>query len=131
MGSLQKAPNEQAEKGKIMHYKHKRTAKEKSTSFYLSKNLLEKLDFIADLEGQSRSVIVEMCVEFYMKGTNDETEFCRAKRKLYKKQRSTQRTRRRKAKKDIQLSQENEQSLFKTEERTEKQTAHPCDLQGV
>lgn len=35
-----------------MHYKHKRTAKEKSTSFYLAKDLLEKLDFVAQMEGQ-------------------------------------------------------------------------------
>lgn len=117
-----------------MHYKHKRTAKEKSTSFYLAKDLLKKLDFVADLEGQSRSVIVEACVEFYLKGKwDDETEFCRVKRKLYKKQRSAQRRKagRRKAKKDIQLSQENEQSLFKTQARAEKQTASAGDLYGV
>lgn len=118
-----------------MHYKHKRTAKEKSTSFYLAKTLLEKLDFVADLEGQSRSIIVEACVEFYLKGEWDnETEFERIKRKLYKKRkRSTQgrKAKRRKTKKNIQLSQKNEQSLFKTQIRTEKQTANPCDLQGV
>lgn len=118
-----------------MHYKHKRTAKEKSTSFYLAKSLLEKLDFVADLEGQSRSVIVEACVEFYLKGKwDDETEFCRVKRKFYKKRkRSTQRRKAsgRKAKKNIQLSQENEQSLFEAQARTEKQTTNPCDLQGV
>lgn len=115
-----------------MHYKHKRTAKEKSTSFYLSVDLLDKLDFIAELEGQSRSVIVEACVEFYLKGKwNDETEFCRVKRKLYKKQRATPRAKRRKTKKNIQFSQENEQSLFKESERAEKQTAFKSDLQGV
>lgn len=92
-----------------MHYKHKRTAKEKSSSFYLEKDLLEKLDFIADLEGQSRSIIVEMCIEFYMKGKwDDESEFCRLKRKFYKKKPKS-----RKNKKKIRFSQENEQSLFK------------------
>mgnify|MGYP002518052947 CR=1 FL=1 len=115
-----------------MHYKHKRTAKEKSTSFYLSVDLLKKLDFVAELEGQSRSVIVEACVEFYLKGKwNDETEFCRVKRKLYKKQRPAQRAKRRKTKKNIQFSQENEQSLFVPCEWTKEQTAFKSDLQGV
>lgn len=115
-----------------MHYKHKRTAKEKSTSFYLSVDLLDKLDFVAELEGQSRSVIVEACVEFYLKGKlNDETEFCRTKRKLYKKQARAPRAKRAQAKKNIQLSQENEQSLFAPCEWAKEQTAFKSDLQSV
>lgn len=97
-----------------MHYKTKRTAKEKSTSFYLSVDLLDKLNFVAELEGQSRSVIVETCVNFYLKGKNDETEFCRVKRRLYKKRarKAHSKAKRRQTKKAIQLSQKNEQSLF-------------------
>lgn len=92
-----------------MHYKRKRTAKEKSTSFYLKESLLEKIDLIADLEGQSRSIIVEMCIEFYLKGKwDDESEFFKFKRKFYKKPKSSGY----KKKKKIRFSQENEQSLF-------------------
>lgn len=98
-----------------MHYKKKRTAKEKSTSFYLEKALLEKINLIAEFEGQSRSVIVETCINSYLKGgqnvSND--EFNRVKKRLYKKPKCKTP----KSKKKFFISQENEQSLFTVQER--------------
>ena len=95
-----------------MHYQTKGKAKEKSISFYLSKNLLEKIDFIANLERQSRSIIIETCINFYLKGMNNET-FTKTKQKYYKKPRKKPR----KKKKSIHISKENEQNLFKDETR--------------
>ena len=45
-----------------MHYKTRRTAKERSMNFNLPKSYLEALGLVADLEQQSRSVIAELCV---------------------------------------------------------------------
>ena len=95
-----------------MHYQTKDKAKEKSTSFYLSKKLLEKIDFIANLERQSRSIIIETCINFYVKGTNNEN-FTNTKRKYYKKPRKKPR----KNKKKFFISQENKQNLFEDEAR--------------
>ena len=95
-----------------MHYQTKGNTKEKSTSFYLSKKLLEKIDFIAQLENQSRSIILETCINFYLKGMNNEN-FANTKRKYYKKPRKKPR----KNKKSIHISKENEQNLFKDETR--------------
>ena len=93
-----------------MHYKRKRTAKVKSTSFYLPASYLRQLDLIASLERQSRSVNVELCLNFYL-GGND--EFTRLKRKYYKRKR---RTKRAKTAKMLLFTQAHEQSLFKASE---------------
>lgn len=95
-----------------MHYQTKNKAKEKSTSFYLSKNLLEKIDFIAKLERQSRSIIIETCINFYVKGANNEI-FAKTKRKYYKKPKKKPR----KNKKKFFIPQENKQNLFEDETR--------------
>lgn len=95
-----------------MHYKTKRTAKIKSTTtFYLPREILNKLDFIANLENQSRSRIVEVCVRFYQKGESDGgDEFKLVKKRFYKK---PKRAKRRSVKKKIHLAKGNGQSLFK------------------
>lgn len=62
-----------------MHYKRKKTAKQKTTSYYLSSEILKKLAFIAFMEAQSVSVILERMI-LYAKFSN----WQRAK-KCYKK----------------------------------------------
>lgn len=69
-----------------MHYKKKRTAKEKSGDFFLDDELLEALDFIARFERQSRSAIVEFCLNLAnVEGEKNEKVFEKYKRKYYKK----------------------------------------------
>lgn len=100
-----------------MYKEPKRTKKEKSTSFYIDRALLNKIDFIADFEGQSRSVIVEVCVQYFLKRSKDaKTEFARIKRKFYKRKKTAKTAKGGKATQMLHLSQGNEQSLFETKE---------------
>lgn len=97
-----------------MHYKTKRTAKEKSTSFYLSENLLKKLDFIASFENQSRSIIVEVCVQYLLhKGDkNGAVKFSKIKQRFYKKSKQK--------KKNFYLSKNNKQGYCKKTQLLQK-----------
>ena len=47
-----------------MHYKRRTRVKIHSPSFYLDQNMLKKIDFIADFDLQSRSVVVLRALEF-------------------------------------------------------------------
>lgn len=97
-----------------MHYKTKRTAKEKSTSFYLSVDLLKKLDFIASFENQSRSVIVEVCLQYLLhKGDkNEPVKFSKFKQRFYKKPKQK--------KKNIYFSKNDKQSYCKKTQLLQK-----------
>lgn len=100
-----------------MYKEPKRTKKEKSTSFYIDRTLLDKIDFVAGFEGQSRSVIVEVCVQYFLKRKNDaKTEFARIKRKFYKRQKGAKEAKRGKIAKMLHLSQNDEPSLFEAKE---------------
>lgn len=67
-----------------MHYKKKRNTKIHSGSFYLSQKFLEILDLIAQIEGQSRSVIIERVV-LYKSGGSDAKSWDKSKRAYKKK----------------------------------------------
>lgn len=98
-----------------MHYKHKMTAKIKSTTtFYLPREILQKLDFIADFERQPRNRIVEVCVRFYKEELeNARAEFKRVKRRFYKREKNTKRrTARKQIEKKICLAKGDRQNLF-------------------
>ncbi|PZT47714.1 hypothetical protein B6S12_07585 [Helicobacter valdiviensis] len=53
-----------------MHYTKTNRAKIHSNSFYLSLSLLKALDKVAEIEGQSRSVIVERALIYYFEKEN-------------------------------------------------------------
>lgn len=68
-----------------IHYNTKRKIiKAHSSSFYLSCELLKKLDFVAEMKGQSRSVIVDVSLNC-TKGENNECELASIERKFFKK----------------------------------------------
>lgn len=96
-----------------MHYKTRRTAKERSMNFNLPKNYLEALGLVADLEQQSRSVIAELCFQFW-KGEKD-GNLAKLKRKYYKRSHAKKRGKRIKRRKFC-VSQENEPRLFEITE---------------
>ncbi len=48
----------------MMHYKRKTRIKIHSPSFYLGEEMLEKINFIAEFDSQSRSVIVLRALEY-------------------------------------------------------------------
>lgn len=76
----------------------------------MPQSYLRQLDLITSLERQSRSVIVELCLNFYL-GGND--EFARLKRKYYKRKK---RAKRAKTAKMLLFTQAHEQSLFEASE---------------
>lgn len=64
-----------------LHRKSKGIKKYASGSFYISLKVLEDLNFIANFEGQKRSVIIEVMIKAYAKGKKYE----KIKKRYYKK----------------------------------------------
>lgn len=71
-----------------MHYKKNFRNKVHSTSFYIDEKILENLSFIAQLEGQSRSVIVERGLLFLFLG-GDNAHWEKSKRVYAKEKKFT------------------------------------------
>ncbi len=76
-----------------MHYKKTKTPKIHSGSFYLTEQTLEVLNFIAELENISRSLIIENALISAFKGfKNGEKK----KKKIYPKAKHNQKNRKNK-----------------------------------
>lgn len=101
-------------------YVKKRTGKVNTNSFYLPEAVLKKLDFIAELENQSRSVIVEVALRFEKGGTN--AEFARVKRKFYKREKKA---------KAISCAKKHFKIDTKAEKAVQKSLFDECDLSSV
>lgn len=63
-----------------MHYKRKKTAKQSSNSFYLEQEVLLKLDKLGFIYNQSRNIIIETALRFYLRG-----DYEKSKRQSFKK----------------------------------------------
>ncbi|WP_104637734.1 hypothetical protein [Helicobacter felis] len=61
----------------------KKRPKEHTGSFYLEAEIIELLDIIAHIEGQSRAIIVERAVRYCLQGEKNDWE--KSKKSTYKK----------------------------------------------
>lgn len=76
-----------------MHYKKTKTPKIHSGSFYLTEQTLEVLNFIAEIENKSRSLIVENAFISAFKGFKDGEK---KEKKIHSKTKHTQENRKNK-----------------------------------
>lgn len=86
-----------------MHYEKRKCPKIHSGSFYLTQEVLEDLNYLAEIESKSRSLVVEDILIFAFKGGKNAEK----KKKIYPKTKHNQ-----KNKKNIQKAEYVSKSLF-------------------
>ena len=96
-----------------MHYKRRTRVKIHSPSFYLDQNMLKKIDFIADFDLQSRSVVVLRALEFSFNHNWERSK------NVYKKKKkiSSEKKHFKKVKQESQKRKNQQESLFEYEFR--------------